>query len=296
MKQKFMFLSLLSYFVSVKAQFSNKCFYTEPICPNKDVHFYLYTRQTQTNPQEISSEKPQTQLFIKGRPLVVLIHGYTGHKDFSPNSEIRPAYFENDEYNIITVDYQCLAPEPCYLQAVKNLRTVANCTAQLLDNLLISRTFNIDEIHVIGFSLGGQTAGMIATYLKNGPLHRITGLDPAKPLFIFAPKQYKLDVGDAQFVDIIHTDVFQRGILAPSGHVDFYVNGGVEQRGCTIQKVIDPGSCNHARAPEYYAESINTKVGFWGFRCAHWYLYALGMCREEETDAIALMGMHVNRS
>lgn len=90
---------------------------------------------------------------------------------------------------------------------------------------------------------------MIATYIKNGPLERITGLDPAKPLFIFAAREYKLDIGDAKFVDVIHTDVFQRGILAPSGHVDFYVNGGVEQRGCNIQKVMDPGACNHARAP-----------------------------------------------
>lgn len=24
-------------------------------------------------------------------------------------------------------------------------------------------------------------------------------------------------------------------------------------------------SCNHARAPEYYAESITTTVGFWGY-------------------------------
>lgn len=62
-----------------------------------------------------------------------------------------------------------------------------------------------------------------------------SGLDPAKPLFIFADKEHKLGKDDAEFVDIIHTDILQRGILLPSGHADFYVNGGIEQPGCTVQ-------------------------------------------------------------
>lgn len=28
--------------------------------------------------------------FAAGRPFVMLLHGYTGHRDFSPNTEIRP--------------------------------------------------------------------------------------------------------------------------------------------------------------------------------------------------------------
>lgn len=189
------------------------------------------------------------EYFDQSAPLVFLIHGYTGHRDYAPNPQIRPAYLKYGKYNIITVDYQPLAPLPCYITAVQNLKTVANCTAQLIDYIVSRNIISMQRIHVIGFSLGGQTAGMIATYIKNGPLERITGLDPAKPLFVFAPKEFKLDQGDAKFVDVIHTDVFQRGVLSPTGHVDFYVNGGVEQRGCSIQKVMSPGSCNHARAP-----------------------------------------------
>lgn len=58
-----------------------------------------------------------------------------------------------------------------------------------------------------------------------------------------------------------------RGILAPSGHVDFYANGGFDQPGCYQQTDKSPGSCNHDRAPIYYAESIQSDTGFWGFRC-----------------------------
>lgn len=73
------------------------------------------------------------------------------------------------------MDYHPLAPEPCYLQAVHNLPVVAKCTAQLLDHLIESNMFTLDDIHVIGFSLGAQTSGMIANYIKAGKLRRITG-------------------------------------------------------------------------------------------------------------------------
>lgn len=60
----------------------------------------------------------------------------------------------------------------------------------------------------------------------------VVGLDPAKPLFVLASEDHRLSRKDAVFVDIIHTDVLQRGILRPVGHADFYVNGGIEQPGC----------------------------------------------------------------
>lgn len=69
------------------------------------------------------------------------------------------------------------------------------------------------------------------------------------------------------YTSIIHTDVFDRGLLVPLGDVDYYVNGGFNQPGCYEQIELSPGSCNHDRAPEYYAESINSEEGFWGFRC-----------------------------
>ena len=37
-------------------------------------------------------------------------------------------------------------------------------------------------------------------------LARITGLDPAEPLFQDMPEFVRLDPSDAHFVDVIHTD------------------------------------------------------------------------------------------
>lgn len=196
---------LMIYEVSGLFGFLRRCVFTEQRCPNQNVSFYLYTRDRQDNPTKLDLSQPESLVrsnFALNRPLVVLIHGYTGHRDFAPNKQIRPAYFKKDEFNIVSVDYKNLAMEPCYPVAVRNLPTVANCTAQLLDYLIDNNYFTLDSIHVIGFSLGAQTAGMVANYLREGrKLKRVTGLDPAKPMFIRVGNDGRLDRSDAEFVE-----------------------------------------------------------------------------------------------
>uniref|UniRef100_A0A1B0CT57 Lipase domain-containing protein n=2 Tax=Lutzomyia longipalpis TaxID=7200 RepID=A0A1B0CT57_LUTLO len=223
--------------------------------------------------------------------VVILIHGYTGDHDYSPNSDIRPALFNYSEYNVISVDYGPIAESPCYLSSVRNLKVVANCTAQLIDHMVDQEISPLSAFHPIGFSLGAHVVGMVANYLKAGKLSRITALDPAKPMFVTAPPEDRIDAGDAHFVDVIHTDILERGLLLPTGHVDYYMNGGFTQPGCMSQTDTSPGSCNHDRAPIYFAESINSQRGFWGYKCFHWYAYVMGLCRKDD-HYTALMGMH----
>lgn len=233
-------------------------------------------------------ETIRAEFFSPNAPVVLLIHGYTGHRDFSPNTEIRPAYFAAGEYNVISVDYGPLVQVPCYFSAVRNLPTVANCTAQLLDYMEANQVADMRHYHVIGFSLGGQTSGMISKYKQGGRIPRLTALDPAKPCFIDVPPENRLDDGDADFVSIVHTDVFARGILSAIGHVDFYFNGGFSQPGCH-DKNGEYGGCNHDRAAVYYAESIESEKGFWGYQCRDWYAFMSGTCTEHE-DAYVQMG------
>lgn len=65
-----------------------------------------------------------------------------------------------------------------------------------------------------------------------------SGLDPALPLFITFNKDRRLDKTDAKFVDVLHTDALVEGKAESCGHIDFYMNGGLEQPGCWGGNII----------------------------------------------------------
>lgn len=66
----------------------------------------------------------------------------------------------------------------------------------------------------------------------NNSVCHLTGLDPALPFFATLKDEWKLDPGDASFVDVIHTSAGVFGKIEALGHVDFYVNGGSLQPDC----------------------------------------------------------------
>lgn len=82
-------------------------------------------------------------------------------------------YLQRSDFNLIYVDWSDLAPSPCYLSAVHNIKHVGACIAQLVERILDLGT---DDIHVIGFSLGAQVTNYIALNLKSFNIPRITGL------------------------------------------------------------------------------------------------------------------------
>lgn len=92
---------------------------------------------------------------------------------------------------------------PCYPSAVHNVKHIGDCVGQLVNRILDSGTENI---HLIGFSLGAQVTNYAAKAVAPFRLPRITGLDPAMPLFITSGPDDKLDASDADFVDVIHTN------------------------------------------------------------------------------------------
>ncbi|KAI8422257.1 hypothetical protein MSG28_006144 [Choristoneura fumiferana] len=159
-------------------------------CPNENI------TTNQDSPHQVfalNSDSISSAPWVEDAPIKILIHGYTGHRDFSPSTEIRPAYMRCCDYNIISVDYNPIAREPCYFQAARNTELVGKCTAQLIDQLVTQHGFELQRFHVIGFSLGGQTAGFIGNYVTSGKLERISALDPAMPLFVSQDNKKKVD-------------------------------------------------------------------------------------------------------
>lgn len=165
------------------------------------------------------------------------------------------AYLQRKDYNVILLQAQRMEAGPWYLTAARNTRVVGEYTATFID-YLVSRGMDLNSVHLIGLSLGAQMAGVCGQNVKSGRIQRITGnfmfdmfsfhvfmminvgLDPAGPLFTKWPKSLKLDAGDAEFVDIIHTDAGIFGYPRSIGHVDFWPNRGQSpQPGCRLEEV-----------------------------------------------------------
>ncbi|XP_032294376.1 phospholipase A1 member A isoform X2 [Drosophila virilis] len=250
-------------------------------CPDPDVKYYIYTRYNVMDRQSlhIGETSEQSNLtdsyFNPQHPTKILIHGYNSDMFLNPLQEMRNEYLAKSEHNIIYVDWSVLAPGPCYISAVHNTRQAGACAAQLVERLVEAGN---TDIHIIGFSLGAQVPNYIARQLKSFKLPRITGLDPAMPLFITAGPDDKLDPSDADFVDVIHTNALVQGKLERCGHADFYMNGGISQPGCTGPQWTNSFACSHQRAMAYYLESIRSSKGFWGWACSGYIPYLLGMC------------------
>ncbi|XP_050053058.1 pancreatic lipase-related protein 2-like [Aphis gossypii] len=261
-------------------------------CPNPNITFHLYTRITDDYVLNYSSTESLKQApFITNASIKLLIHGYTGHKNYSPNTELRPEYLKYQDLNVISVDYKELVQPPCYVQAVYNVPLVGKCTNKFLQKLFrVREDLKLFHLHVIGFSLGAQVAGHVGR-LMNSSIERVTGLDPASPMFSeFWFNNEVLDKSDAKFVDVLHTNIGLKGKISPLGHLDFYANNGCKQPGCTDT------SCSHVRAVEYFAESINTKKPFMAVKCLSYVLYKLGWCKPSDTSPLIVFGEHVDKT
>ncbi|XP_043277018.1 phospholipase A1 member A [Venturia canescens] len=262
-------------------------------CPHPQIQFYLYTRTTQKNPALIDVRNPRSldyTTFEKSHPTKVIIHGFGGGRNLAPSTDLRNAYFKRGDYNIIIVDYGSLVREPCLSQMQWAPDFCSQCIAQLVRYLKAHRRgIPVENIHVLGYSVGAHIAGLIANHLPDDKLGRITGLDPTIFFYMNGNRSRDLESTDAHFVDIIHTGAGILGQWGPNGHADFYVNGGSSQPGCATSSILQTLSCDHTKVTPYYIESITTKVGFWAAPCANLFSYLIGWCNPAEEDYV-LMG------
>ncbi|XP_050821539.1 lipase member H isoform X2 [Gopherus flavomarginatus] len=168
------------------------------------VKLMLYTRQNQNCAETLSSAGSRYLNVTK--KTILIVHGYrpTG----SPPIWIQKAVhllLSVEDINIIIVDWNRGATTLLYHRASSNTKKVAEFLKTLIDQMLADGA-SLDSVYMIGISLGAHICGFVGQ-MYNGKLGRITGLDPAGPLFNGKPPEERLDPTDAQFVDVIHSDI-----------------------------------------------------------------------------------------
>lgn len=168
--------------------------------------------------------------------------------------------------NVCVVDWHPLAAH-FYSVAARRTKYVGKVVGKFLFRM-IEFGMPIDRITVAGHSMGAHIAGFAGSYLKKRSLYLneiygeneiqrictpfksrmvekkyltrgklITALDPAGALFTYpnlVEKTERVDTGDANYVQAIHTSiVLGSGVAA--GHADFFIDGGISQPGCATK-------------------------------------------------------------
>ncbi|XP_021948084.1 pancreatic triacylglycerol lipase isoform X2 [Folsomia candida] len=250
------------------------------------VHFYIYPnfRNPLYHEEIVVGNNASLSSYRADFNPIILIQDYMQNFSIVYPHRTKDAYL-NQKFNsnVIIVDWKGLASPKFGL--INNIATryprisrkVSRIARQITDLLLYLSTQNLlhdpMSVHIVGFGLGAQVAGVVGNNFKRatgGLLGRITGLDPSGLQYHYTAMSEKLDKTDADFVDVYHTTTAPFGFGTSIGTVDFYPNGGgPSQPGCK-SAVLDmmkdipgmEGSCAHNRAWQYFTDSIYNKKLF----------------------------------
>lgn len=178
--------------------------------------------------------------FKSDQNTVFIIHGFWSNSTSGMPTVIKKGYLDAQlPYNIIVVDWGKLsAPEEkseplarlSYPVIVsRNIPIAYQRIADFIQFLVDNNYASLESIHLVGHSLGAHVSGGVGHVLANNSanagskLARISGLDPAGPLFQGIKIQRRLSDKDADFVDIYHTAAGTLGnVIYKEGDADFF--------------------------------------------------------------------------
>ncbi|KAK9295426.1 hypothetical protein QLX08_010258 [Tetragonisca angustula] len=214
---------------------------------------FTSTESTMTNPGNIADA------ILTGRDSILYIHGFMENTEAENVRVIIRAYLDKGDVNVILLDWGDIAYHINYVYVASQVAAIGKLVAESLNQLI--ELIDFDTLHVIGHSLGAHIAGNIGRFAN---ISRITGLDPAFPLFY--PSACHIRSTDAEAVVILHTDGGFYGAAINTGTVDFYANKGISvQPGCPI--IFGAELCSHQRSVAIYAESLNSPKAFPAHKC-----------------------------
>lgn len=259
------------------ASFTKLSFHSAVVGTEFKVKLMLYTERNWTCAQVVNSTAFGNLNVTKKTTFI--IHGFrpTGSPPVWMEDLVHDLLFAED-MNVVVVDWNRGAATILYSYASSRTRKVATVLKEFIDQMLVQGA-SLDNIYMIGVSLGAHISGFVGKEY-NGQLGRITGLDPAGPLFNGKPPEDRLDPGDAQFVDVIHSDIDALGYKEPLGNIDFYPNGGLDQPGCpkTIFGGLEYFKCDHQRSVYLYLSSLRDNCAVTTYPCDSYRDYRNGKC------------------
>lgn len=178
----------------------------------------------------------------------MIIHGFGQNGISNINRDLKNSYLARGDFNVIVVDWSAVS-SPYYQYARYRVDTTGIAVSRFIDWI----NFNYSALHLVGYDLGAHIAGIAGKNTVRGRINRIIGLDPAKPLFNEYTSSNRLSVGDANLVEVFHSNGDQLGIFTPIGDLDFYINDGRTQAECASTN----NDCSYYRSVITFSRLLN---------------------------------------
>lgn len=217
----------------------------------KDVKFWLYTRANPDVPVLLSEDGPKQM--DPHKKTIVLVHGWLCNITNERIPELKNAYLERYDAQIVAVDWSSKSID-LYTNSYCSVPKIGQILGQFL---CASPNIDIAKLHLVGHSLGAHLSGFAGQEVQTRcgkKFARITGLDPAGPIYQKVRETARLNAKDAEMVDVIHTSMGTTGYTGAIGTVDFFPNCGGLQPGC-----LTKGSRTLIKDAIVYAAAISKK-------------------------------------
>uniref|UniRef100_A0A182P5P2 Lipase domain-containing protein n=1 Tax=Anopheles epiroticus TaxID=199890 RepID=A0A182P5P2_9DIPT len=227
-------------------------------------------------------------------PLTIAIHGWLD-KNQTMYSALTPTYLrfvKNTNYCVL--DWRPYAEFGYQIAARQSAPLVAQYLFGFLQNLSLLY-FPLERVSLIGYSMGGQIAGLTGKLLP-GRIGTIYALDPAGPLFshpIDIGSQRRLAASDAKYVQVIYTSRYTAGFgKVLDGAQNFLPNKGYhpqpgcETKGDGLGEFTVALQCSHRYAVQLFVSSLNPANPIQGNKCPT--VFGVRVCIRPTTDRLGI--------
>ncbi|XP_077295976.1 endothelial lipase-like [Arctopsyche grandis] len=140
----------------------------------KSVKFILHTRKGKQDLVYGNNAGLANSNYDAKKPVNIVIHGWQSNSGSEINQLITEAFYKNADQNVIVVDWGKGA-FTLYSTAARNVIKVGALVGKLVDWLIENGT-PINNVHLIGHSLGSHCVGIAGRSVKKGKVPYITGM------------------------------------------------------------------------------------------------------------------------